>query len=145
MIATATIAYPIQDSNTRRPTLFRAFCHSSASRLEHYTPGEETVFIDAVDRDDAARRITQLLAILWHVPADSIGFYNLSDENELFEQLGNDHGGDVRLFEAGWCGAKGALYFSESHMPYLLVRPETVKRLKQAWASIPADAWRGVL
>jgi hypothetical protein len=145
MSETATIDYPVQEQLSPRPTLFRACCHSSAARLEDHTPSDEIVFIDAVDRDDAARRLTPLLGSLWHVPVESIGFYNLMAEYEFYADSANIRGGDLRLLEVGYCGARGPLYPSPNTMPYMLVRPETIKRLKQAWATIPADAWRGGL
>ncbi|WP_151639286.1 hypothetical protein [Noviherbaspirillum aerium] len=137
MTESTTITYPLQEKGDRVPTLFRATVYSTVARLDDHSPNETMAYIDALDRDDAARRMKQMLAALWHVPAESVEIHNLRGESELRLNSTHRDGADLRLFEIGWGSEKGPLYPRADELPYLLVRPETMKRLMAAWTMHP--------
>lgn len=109
-------------------TLFRAVVEPSRD-VSPYT--ERIVFVEACNREDAARRITLHIAAIDDVPADQVSFYNLDSKSELIAHGVSDDL-DLRIFETGWRGNKVECWVEA---PMFLVRaPEPYVR---RWASLP--------
>ncbi len=115
--------------------IYRAICYCTHERM-HDAP-ESVVFIQAVTRDDAAVRLTHLLADIWDVPQTSVEFYNLNDTPELYASaIGGAKSGDARYFEVGVQG--GAPIYLLHDAPLFLLPPKSNRRLLHAWKSLYA-------
>lgn len=84
--------------------IYRAICYCTHDRIANAP--ESIVFIQGRSPDQAAARLSRVLADIWNVSIDSVEFYNLNEESELFANaLGGPASGDARFFEIGSQGA----------------------------------------
>jgi hypothetical protein len=115
--------------------IYRAICYCTHERMQDAS--ESVVFIQAAARNDAAVRLTHLLADIWDVPEASVDFYNLDDTHELYASaVGGAKSGDARYFEVDSQG--GALTYLLNDAPLFLLRPKTNRRLLNAWKKLYA-------
>jgi hypothetical protein len=73
--------------------LFRAYCD---------WPYQKAIYIEASNRNSAARKISSLTAALYDCSPDDVSFYNLDSYLELIDEKGAGEDLDFRLFESGW-------------------------------------------
>ena len=115
--------------------IYRAICYCTHERMQDVP--ESVVFIQAATRDDAAARLTHLLAGIWDVPQASVEFYNLNDTPELYvNAVGGAKSGDARYFEVGVQGGAPIYLFNDA--PLFLLPPKSNRRLLNAWKSLYA-------
>jgi hypothetical protein len=98
---------------------------------------ERTAFVEAFNRDAAARKIAAAVAALeYGSTTEQVQerIYNVTSGTQLVaEGLSLDH--ELRLFETGWSGQE-AIAFVE-HPLFLLIDPAPLCR---KWAQIPCPA-----
>ena len=114
--------------------LFRAVCYAAPNIEDHH------VFLEARNEQSAQLLLPHLLSLLWRVPAELVGLYNVHSEAELYrDAVGPAADGPVRLFETGhWMGP----LYANADRTLLLVRPERMAELRRA--QIEADVRRRV-
>lgn len=111
-------------------TLYRAVVEPSTDAGAYV---ERIVFFQANSRDDAARKLTALIAAIDGVPEDQVSFYNLDSYQELVNN-GVSENVRLRIFETGWQGLNVACW---ARNPLFLVRdPGPLFRL---WSTLPAE------
>ena len=113
--------------------IYRAICYCTHQRMQDAS--ESIVFIEAATQDDAANRLTRLLADIWNVPAKTVDFYNLDDALELCASaIGGAKSGDARYFEIGSQGGTPIYPFHDA--PLFLLPPKAHRRLLNAWKNL---------
>ena len=103
-----------------RTSLFRAYCD---------WPYEMTVFVEAIDRQTAAFKISRLIGMFYGCAADDVSFYNLDSYSELIDEKGVSDDLDFRLFESGWDVDGVASWVGEP----LFLAPSNQSFLLAAW------------